>query len=101
MMLVNEFVELLDKVDRFEILSTAVDVRHPLPGLARVVEVEHRRNRINPQPVDVILLKPEQRVAEQIVLHLVSRPVENKRAPILVLAFARVRMLVQMSAIKV
>src|SRR5262245_43766455 len=41
-------VDLLQEMDRLEVLATTERVRHPLPGLARVVEVEHRRYRIDP-----------------------------------------------------
>ena len=28
-------------------------IRHPLAGFARVVQVQHRGNRVHPQPIDV------------------------------------------------
>ena len=70
------------------------------PGFARVIEVEHRRDRIHAQTVDVILVQPEERVADQEIAHLVAAVVENQRAPILVLALARIHVLVQIGAVE-
>ena len=101
MMQVNKFVELPDEVDGLEVFAPAVDVRQPLTFLARIIQVEHRRHRVNPQPVDVIFLQPEQRVAQQKVSHFVPPVVEDQGAPLLVLAFARVGVFVQMRAVEV
>src|SRR3984893_1196899 len=100
MMLVNKLVELLDESNRFKVLASAVNVRKPAPLLARVVEVQHRGHRVNSQAVDMIFLQPKERVAVQIVSHLVSLVVEDQRSPILMLAFARVGVFIQMGAVK-
>ena len=47
-------VELAQERDRVEVLLAAVRVGNPLAGLARVVEVEHRRDGVHAQAVDVI-----------------------------------------------
>ena len=39
-----------------------MDVRHPLAGLAAVIEIEHRGHRIDPEAVDMIAVEPEQRI---------------------------------------
>ena len=64
MLLVAELVQPLEEVDRLEVLVAAEDVRDPFAGLARVVEVEHRGDRVDPQSVEVVAVEPEQRVAE-------------------------------------
>ena len=74
--------------DRLEVLAAAVHVGHPLALLARVVEVEHRRHGVDPQPVDVELLEPVQRVGDQEVAHLRVAEVEDQRAPVRLLADA-------------
>ena len=61
---VRERVQLTHKLDRFEILAAAEPVRNPLPFLSRVVEIQHRRDRIDAKPVDVVLVQPEQRIRE-------------------------------------
>ena len=70
MLAVAELVELLEEVDRLEVLVAAVDVGDPLAGLPRVVEVEHRGHGVDPEAVDVVALEPEQGVAEQEVADL-------------------------------
>ena len=92
---VHDGVQLLEERDRFEVLAPAEAVRQPLARLARVVEVEHRGDRVDAQPVDVELLEPVERVREQEVPHLVAAEVEDERAPVRVLAAARVGVLVE------
>ncbi len=53
-------VHLLQEVDRLQVFAPALLVGYPLALLARVIEVEHRGHRIDPQPVDVIFFRPEQ-----------------------------------------
>ena len=61
---------------------------HPLAGLAGVVEVEHRGDAVDAQPVDVELLQPVQGVGDQEVAHLRAPEVEDVGAPLGVLARA-------------
>src|SRR5262245_56889654 len=93
-------IQLLQEVDRLEVLAAAELVRHPLARLARVVEIEHRRDRVDSQRIDVELLDPIERVAEQERPHLGTAVVEDQRAPILVLALARIGMLVERRAVE-
>ena len=81
-------------------LPAAVGVRRPLALLAGVVEVEHRGHGVHPQPVDVVLLQPVQRVGDQEVAHLGAAVVEDQRAPVRVLAAARIGVLVQRPAVE-
>ncbi len=93
-------VQLAQEVDGVEVLAAAEPVRHPLPFRARVVEVEHRRDRVDAQAVDVELLEPEERVGEQEVPHFVAAVVEDERAPVAVLALARIGVLVERRAVE-
>jgi hypothetical protein len=68
--------------------------------LARVVEVEHRGDGVDAQPVHVELLDPVQRVGDEEVAHLVAAVVEDQRAPVLVLAAAGIGVLVQGLAVE-
>ena len=79
--LVDGRVHLLEELHRLEVLAAAVHVGRPLAGLAGVVEVEHRRDRIHAQPVDVELLEPVQRVGDQEVAHLAAAEVEDVACP--------------------
>jgi hypothetical protein len=93
-------VHLLEEIDGFEVLAAAVLVRRPLAFLARVVEVEHRGDGVHAQPVDVELLQPVRRVRDQEVAHLAAAEVEHERAPVRLLAAARICVLVQRCAVE-
>ena len=93
--LVGGRVGLLEQADRLEVLATAVHVGDPLAVLARVVEVEHRRDGVDPQPVDVELLQPVDRVGDEEVAHLEPAEVEHVGAPVGLVATARVGVLVE------
>src|SRR5437588_1277268 len=96
----RRFVEFLQKRNRFEILSSAKFIRYPFAFLPAVIEVEHRRDRIDAQTVQMKFAQPIQRVADQKISNLVTPIIENVSAPIGMLAFARVEMLVQRSPIE-
>ena len=93
-------VRLLQERDRLEVLAAAVDVRDPLAVVARVVQVEHRGDGVDPQAVDVELLEPVQRVGDQEVADLVPAEVEDEGAPVRVLAAPRVAVLVERLAVE-
>ena len=98
--LVDGRVQLLQERDRLQVLPAAVLVRRPLAVLAGVVQVEHRGDRVDPQPVDVELLAPVERVGDEEVAHLGPAEVEDVRAPVGVLAAPRVGVLVQRRAVE-
>ena len=90
----------LQERHRVEVLAAAELVRDPLALVARVVEVQHRRDRIDPDPVDVVLAQPEQRARDQEVADLVAPEVEHQRAPVRMGAAAGIRVLVQRGAVE-
>jgi hypothetical protein len=94
------FVELTQEGDRFEILPAAVRVGRPLAGLAAVVEIQHGRDRVDAEPIDVELVQPVERVGDQEIADLVAPVVEHERAPVGVLTAARVFVLVEGGAIE-
>ncbi len=98
--LVDGAVELLEEVHRLEVLPATVDVGLPLARLAGVVEVEHRGHGVDADAVDVELLEPVERVGHQEVPHLLATEVEDERAPVGVLAAARVGVLVEGRAVE-
>ena len=97
---VHDLVELLQELDRVEVLVAAVLVRHPLALLAGVVQVQHRRDRVDPDAVGVVLAQPEQGVGDEEVADLVAAVVEDQGAPVGVRAAARVLVLVQRGAVE-
>ena len=92
---VDDRVQLLQKLHGLEVLAPAVAVRHPFPRRARVVEVEHRGDAVDPQAVCVELLEPVERVRDEEVAHLVAAVVEDQRAPVGVRPAPGIRVLVQ------
>ena len=93
-------VKVFEEGDGFEVLVSAVPVRNPFPGLARVVEVDHRGDGVHAQPVQVVPVEPEQSVREQEVAHLGPAEVEDRGPPVLVPAEARIGVLVEVSAVE-
>ena len=96
----SDFVHALEKVDGREILAATKLIRNPLAGFSRVVEIEHGSDGIHAKAVDVILVEPEERVGNQIILHFVAAVVVDERAPIGMRALARVGVLVEVAAVK-
>ena len=97
---VDDLVQVAQEGDGFDVLAAAEAVGHPLAGLSRVVEVEHRRDRVDAQAVEVELLDPEQRARDEEVGDLVAAVVEDQRAPVLVLAEPRILVLVERGAVE-
>ena len=97
---VGHLVETLEEIDRLQVLASAELVGNPLPGLARVVEVEHGGHGVHPQAVDVVVVEPEQAVGDEEIAHLVAAVVEDERAPVGVLALARVAVFVEVGAVE-
>ena len=96
----HEIVRLAEEVDRLEVLTATILVRDPLPLLARVVQIEHRSDRVDAQAVNVITIQPRQRVRNEEAAHFVPAVIEYQRAPIHVRALARVSVLVQVRAVE-
>ncbi len=90
----------LRKRNRFQILAPAEVVGNPFARLPRVIEIEHRGDRVHAQAVEVILVDPEERVREQKILHFVAAVVEDQRAPVGMRALARIGVLVEMRAVE-
>ena len=98
--LVHRRVHLLQELDRLEVLPAPVLVRRPATFRTRVVQIEHRCDRIHPQAVDVELLQPVQRVGDQEVADLGAAEVEHVGAPVELLAAARIGVLVERGAVE-
>src|SRR6266550_3164776 len=99
-MFVANFVETFQEIDGIKIFAATKGIRDPLPFLARIVEIQHRSDGIHAQTVDVILVEPVERVCDEKIADLIASEVKNERAPIRLLALARVHVLVKISAIK-
>ena len=98
---VHHLVQALEKGDGLEVLAPSEHVGNPLAGLARIVAVDHGGDGVHAQPVHVIPLEPEQGVAQEEVRHLAPAEIEHARAPVGMLALARIGVLVEVGAVKV
>ena len=87
-------VECFQEGHGFEIFASAQPIAQPLSGLASVVEIQHRRDSIHTQSIDVELFDPVQRVRQQEVAHFITRVIEDVRSPLGVIAKPRIFMLV-------
>ncbi|KAF5032293.1 hypothetical protein DSECCO2_618810 [anaerobic digester metagenome] len=97
----DRVVHLPEEPYRFEVLPPAVDVRYPLPGAPGVIEVEHRGDRVHPQAVRVVAVKPEGGAAGEERPDLVSPEVEDITLPLGVVALAREGVFVEVGAVEV
>ena len=100
MVLEDRFVELLEEVHRLKVARATVLVRLPLAVLTPVVEIEHIRDCVDAQPVDVELLEPEQRIRDEEALHLCAPVVEIGCAPLPVLRACFVIGLIEVLAVE-
>ena len=98
---VGDVVELPQELDRLQVFAAAILVGDPFALFARVIQVKHRGHGIDPQPVDVKAVAPEERVGREEIADFMPAVIENQRAPILVGAFARIFVLVQRGAIEI
>jgi hypothetical protein len=64
-------------------------------------KVEHRRDGVDAQAVDVILVEPEKGTADEEVDDLLAAEIEDVRAPVLVLGLLGVGVLVEMCAVEI
>ena len=92
--------KLLQEIDRFEILPSAIAVRDPLAFPPRIVAVEHRGDRVDTQPVGMEMLEPKQRAANQEAAHLVAAEIIDVGVPLAVHPLARIEMLIERGAIE-
>src|SRR5205807_3068060 len=93
-------VEPAQEVDRLEVLTAAEAVRDPSPGGAAVIEVEHGRDRIDPQRIDAIALEPKQRVRHKEIRDLDAPEIVNEGVPIEVAPLHRMGVLVERGAVE-
>ncbi len=90
----------LQEADRLVVVVAAIDVGHPLTGVAGVIQIEHGGDRIHPQAVDVELVEPEQGAGHQELAHGVATEVIDVGVPVRVPATARIFVLVERRAVE-
>ena len=97
---VNQLVGAPEEGDRLAVLLAAVGVREPLALAARIVEVEHRGDRVDPQAVDVEAVDPVERVAIEEVGDLEAAEIVDRGIPVRMEALSRVGVLVERGAVE-
>ena len=97
---VDRLVQPAQKRDRLEILVPALAVGYPVAGLARIVEVEHRGDGVDAQPVDVVAVEPEEGVGDQVIGDFVAPEIEDRGIPVGMEALPRILVLVQRGAVE-
>ena len=90
----DDGIQVLEELDRFQILVAAVLVRAPVASGSAVVQVQHGCDSIDAESVHVILVQPVQRIADQEVLDLCLLIVEDLSAPVRMLALPGVSVLI-------
>src|SRR5205807_10581795 len=98
--LVALFVPPPKEFDRFNIFTPAIPIGNPFSFFARVVEVEHRRDGVNPQAVGMITIKPKDRVADKKALYLGATVIKNVALPLGMIALAGVGVFIEMASIE-
>ena len=96
----DDLVELLDESDRLQVFVSPILIGDPLARLPRVVEVQHGGDGVHAQAVDMVLVQPEHRAGKQEGADFIAPEIVNQGAPVLMLALARVLMLVKARAVE-
>ncbi len=91
----REGVQLAQEINRFKIFASAKLIGHPLAVVSGIVAIQHGRDGIHTQAVDVEGLEPVQRVGQQEVADFVPAVIEDERAPVLMFALTGIGMFVQ------
>ena len=97
---VDALVRRLQEADGVAVLVAALRVRQPLARPSRIVEIEHRGDRIDPKPVDVEAVEPVNRVGDQHARDFAPAEIVDRGVPVRVKAAARVGMLVEGRAVE-
>ena len=56
---VNSLVHRFQQINRAQVFTTAVLVGNPLAFFSAVIQIQHRSDRINAEPIDVVFIKPK------------------------------------------
>ncbi len=91
---ISGLIEAAQKRDRPQIFPAAIAVGNPFARLTRIVQIQHRSDRIHAQTVGMIAFQPEQCAAEQKTAHFMAVVVKDVRLPVGMKTLPRVGVLV-------
>ena len=94
-------IQVLEELDRFQVLVVAILVGHPLSVILSVVQIQHGSHRIYTKAVHMALFHPEQGVGQKEILDLRSAIVVDLGTPVGMLALPGIFMLVAGSSVKI
>ena len=97
---VHLVIQLLQERDRFKIFPATELVGNPIVTAA-VVAIQHRRDSIDANSIDVKGLKPKASARQQKTTDFVSSVVEDRTLPVRMETFTRIGVLVQRSAVEI
>ena len=97
----NHTIQMLKQFHGLQILMTAVDIRHPLPFVFPVIQIQHGSHRINPDSVGMEFVNPEERIRNQKVLDFRPLIIINQSAPVGMRSLSGIRMLIQACPVEV
>ncbi len=80
-------IQILEELDRLEVFASAVLVGDPLPVLTGIVEIEHRGDGVNADPVHVVDVEPETGAGHQEIADLAAAVIKDVRSPVGVHSF--------------
>ena len=93
-------IELLQKSHRGFVNVASFLVGHILALIARIIQIEHRGNRIDANAVDVVNVKEKHRAGNQKTDHLGTAIVEDQRAPLGMMALHWIFMFIKTGPVK-
>ena len=93
-------VDVAQEIDGLEVLVAAMTVRNPFAGLARIVQIQHRGDRIDAQRIDMEPVDPIKGAGLQEIRDLATAEIVDQGIPVLVEALTRVRMFVKRGAVE-
>src|SRR6266705_1426742 len=93
-------IEAPKQADRFKVFSAAIFVWDPAALRAAVIEVEHRSDGVDAQPVDAISVGPEQAIGEEEIGDFGTRVIITERVPVEMAALHRIGMFVNCRAVE-
>ena len=98
---VDLLVERLQKLDRFQIFLSAKTVRHPSTFRPAVIEIQHGGHRVRAKAIHVVLVQPEQSVADQKILDFFPSVVEDECVPVRLFPLLGIGVLVEVRAVEI